>query len=141
MSQTCRQRRMERHPVARNASGTPSCRAPRQDDELVRRERRCDLAACRNADVVLATTLRVQLRANVYARVFTARADPANTDGLAKASADIPGTATSDLSTNSLGSGAASRREPAPPVALVSPSLGHQITEARDKSGSKPIWY
>ncbi len=98
---------------------------------LVRRERGRDSAAGRNADVVLTATLCAQLRADVHARIFTARTHAANTGGLAKASADIAGTATSDLSADSLCAGAAGRREPAPPVALIVAPPSHQALATR----------
>jgi hypothetical protein len=52
----------------------------------VRRERRCDSAAGRNADGVFAATLCAQLRADVYARVFVPGGHAADSQGLAKAS-------------------------------------------------------
>ena len=73
------------------SSRTVADTADPQRAAVRRGERRSIFPACRNADVVLATTFRAQLRANVYACVFTAGADPANTNGRAKASGTYRG--------------------------------------------------
>ena len=98
---------------------------------LVRREGGRDPAASGHPDVVLAATLGAELRPDMHTRILTARADTADSQRLAKASSHISGTAAVDLASDSLDSGATSRREPAPPIALVGASLGHQALATR----------
>jgi hypothetical protein len=112
--------------VLRLSSSCANFSRPGRRPRLVRRERRCDSAAGRNADVVFAATLCAELRTHMDARVFATRAHAADSQGLAKASSHISGTAAVHLATDPLDSGATGRREPASPVALVGASLGHQ---------------
>jgi hypothetical protein len=101
--------------------------------------RRCNSAASRNADVVLAAASTAQLRTHVYASVSAAGSYPADSQGLAKASSHVPGTASVDLAANPPDSGATGRREPASPVALAYAALSsHQMPTARIETGNRP---
>ena len=75
---------------------------------LVRRERRRDLAAGRDAHVVLAATSCAQLRSDMHARVLPAWADAADAERMTEAATHIPGTAAVYLAPDTLDSGATS---------------------------------
>lgn len=129
---TCCNKRKEGRTVNPSAYAADAGYAQRAGS--VRRERRCDPAASGYPDVVLAATLGVQLRPDVHTRIFAAWADTANSQRLAKASSHIPGTAAVDLASDSLDSSTTSRGEPAPPVAPVGSSLGHQALATRTQA-------
>ncbi len=82
----------------------------------------------RNPVAVMSTSTarysRLSAARSMRSRLSRWRASPLDSHRLANASSHTTGTAAVDLASDSLDSGATRRREPAPPVALVSASPG-----------------
>lgn len=95
---------------------------------LVRREGGRDPAASGYPDVVLAATLGAQLRADMYTRILTARADTADSQRVTKAPTHVTGPTSIDPSGDPSDPGAACRRKTTSLVAFVDAALrGHQM--------------